>query len=694
MKLLLRYPLVAGTVAALLAVLVLLLSGQPLIAQILASVYALAVAVYLAVGMVRRVMRGQWGIDILAVTAIVSTVLVGEYIASMIIVLMMAGGTALEDYAAGRAKKELTSLLERVPQTAHRERNGGRSAGTSTGTNTAGPAAGSSAAGTHTGGTDDGGTHTDNTNTDNTNPDNTNAGSQHEDVAATDVQVGDILLVRPGEVVPLDGVLLSESGTFDESSLTGESLPVERVAGDALMSGSLNGEAAVRMQVSAMMEDSQYSRIVALVKEASESKAPMVRLADRYAVPFTALAYILGAVGWIISGDPARFAEVLVVATPCPLLIAAPVAFLGGMSRAAHSGIIVKYAGVLEQLSRIKTAAFDKTGTLTYGRPALVAVRTSGSLTEDQVLGLAASAEQYSSHVLAASVMDAARNRGLVFEFATEATEFATHGVRARFDGRDVVVGKPKFVAESAGAVVEAELASGELAIYVGVAGEFAGALVMSDPIRREARRTLTELAAMGVTRTVMLTGDALATAEHIADEAGLTDVRAECLPPDKVEAVRSLPLRPVMMVGDGVNDAPVLAVADVGIAMGARGSTAAGESADVVIILDDLFKVASAVRIGQRTVKVALQSIWIGIALSVALMVAAAAGYVPAIAGALSQELVDLATILNALRALSAGKRGAGTRGPDTGTTGQKAAGGTTGALAASRPPRSAEQS
>lgn len=667
MKILLRYPLVAGTVAVLLAVLVLLLSGQPLIAQIAASIYALAVAAYLAVGMARRLIGGQWGIDILAVTAIVSTVLVGEFIASMIIVLMMAGGTALEDFAAGRAKKELTALLERVPQTAHRERS-------------------VTAAGT--------------------NSDGTRADGQHEDIAATDVRIGDILLVRPGEVVPLDGILLSESATLDESSLTGESLPVERVAGDGLMSGSLNGEAAVRMQVTARMEDSQYSRIVALVKEASESKAPMVRLADRYAVPFTALAYVLGAVGWIISGSPARFAEVLVVATPCPLLIAAPVAFLGGMSRAARGGIIVKYAGVLEQMSRIKTVAFDKTGTLTYGRPALVGVRTAGSFTEEQVLALAASAEQYSSHVLAASVMEAARTRGLGFDTATEATEFATHGVRARFDGRDVVVGKPNFVAESAAGVVETELASGELAIYVGVAGEFAGCLVMSDPIRKETRRTLAELQALGVTQTVMLTGDALATAEHIAAEAGLTDVRAECLPADKVEAVRSLPLRPVMMVGDGVNDAPVLAVADVGIAMGARGSTAAGESADVVIILDDLSKVASAVRIGQRTIKVALQSIWIGIALSVALMLAAAAGYVPAIAGALSQELVDLATILNALRALSAG-RGAGTgtvkgsgtkssgsRDPALRSKGQTDDGGATGTPPASRLPRSAERS
>jgi P-type E1-E2 ATPase len=309
-------------------------------------------------------------------------------------------------------------------------------------------------------------------------------------------------------------------------------------------------------------------------------------------------------------------------------------------------------------LARVRTAAFDKTGTLTYGRPALVEVRTAGTLAEDEVLRLAASAEQYSSHVLAASVMEAARSRVLAFQRASEATEYATHGVRARLDGQDVVVGKPNFVAESATGVEEAKLASGQLAIYVGVGQEFVGCLIMSDPIRAEARRTLAELLDLGVTETVMLTGDALATAEHIAEAAGLTDIRSECLPPDKVEAVRSLPLRPVMMVGDGVNDAPVLAVADVGIAMGARGSTAAGESADVVIILDDLSKVASAVRIGQRTVKVALQSIWIGIALSVALMLAAAAGYVPAIAGALSQEVVDLATILNALRALSSGRK------------------------------------
>ncbi|WP_427173308.1 heavy metal translocating P-type ATPase [Arthrobacter sp. 92] len=633
MKVVLRYPLVAGTVVALLGVAILLMSGQAWISQLTASIYALAVAAYLSVGMIRRLRSGHWGIDILAVTAIVSTVLVGEFIASMIIVLMMAGGTALEDYAAGRAKGELTALLARVPQTAHRERSG---AGNGAGSNGTGPGAPGSGA----------------------------ENGQHEDVAATDVRVGDILLVKPAEVVPLDGILLSEAGTFDESSLTGESMPVERYAGDGIMSGSINGEAAIRMQVAAVMEDSQYSRIVALVKEASESRAPMVRLADRYAIPFTALAYALGAIAWIISGSPTRFAEVLVVATPCPLLIAAPVAFLGGMSQAAKSGIIVKYAGVLEQLGKVRTAAFDKTGTLTYGRPSLVAIMTAGSMDENELLRLAASAEQYSSHVLAASVMEAGQSRDLGFETASEAVEHATHGVRAVFNGLEVVVGKPAFVAESVAGVVETELDSGQLAIYVGVGGEFAGALVMSDPIRAETRRTLAELRALGVTETVMLTGDALATAEHIAAEAGLTQVRAECLPPDKVEAVKSLPKRPVMMVGDGVNDAPVLAVADVGIAMGARGSTAAGESADVVIILDDLSKAAQAVRIGQRTVRVAMQSIWIGIVLSVGLMVAAAAGYVPAIAGALSQEIVDLATILNALRSLSPGRHMAPVRG------------------------------
>lgn len=601
-----RYPLVAGTIMAFLVTVALLGAGPGEAAQMVASVYALAVAFHLGVGMMRRIRGGHWGIDVLAVSAIVSTVMVGEYLASLIIVLMLAGGTALEDYAAGRAKGELSSLLEKAPRIAHRQ-----------------------------------------------------SGGVQEDLPASEVRVGDILVVKPSEIVPLDGILLSDAGSFDESSLTGESLPVDRSAGEPVMSGSVNGETAVRIRVSAVLEDSQYSRIIALVREAAESRAPLVRMADRYALPFTLLAYVLGGLAWAGSGSAARFAEVLVVATPCPLLIAAPVAFLGGMSRAARSGIIVKYAGVLELLGSARTAAFDKTGTLTFGRPALAEIRAVGNIGEDRLLQLAASAEQYSAHVLAFSVIDAARARGLQLLGADGANEHATQGVHAVFDGVEVTVGKRSFVAETAADVVETPLTSGQLAVYVGMDRHFAGTLIMSDLLRSEAPRTLAELKALGVRQTLMLTGDAWPTAEHIAAEAGLEDVRAECLPADKVEAIRSLPSRPVIMVGDGVNDAPVLAAADVGIAMGARGSTAAGESADVVIIPDDLAKVAHAVRIGRRTVRVALESIWIGMALSVGLMAAAALGYVPAVAGALSQEAVDLITILNALRALRPGMVG-----------------------------------
>lgn len=422
------------------------------------------------------------------------------------------------------------------------------------------------------------------------------------------------------------------------------------------MSGSVNGGSAVRMRASATVTDSQYSRIVALVQEAAASSAPVVRMADRYAVPFTVFAFVLSGVAWLASGDPVRFAEVLVVATPCPLLIAAPVAFVAGMSRASRNGIIVKNGGTLEKLSRIRVAAFDKTGTLTGGRPVLLEVRIAdggAGLGADELLQRAASAEQYSSHVLAASVMEAAVSRKLPLLAARNATEHATHGVWADFGSCTVVVGKRNFVAENTARVEKAHLASGQMAVYVGVDGIFAGALIMSDAVRPNAAQTLEQLRRLGIRESLMLTGDAQETAEHIAAEVGITRIHAECLPAEKVQAVKALTSRPVMMVGDGINDAPVLAAADVGVAMGAKGSTAASESADVVIMLDDLSRVARAVEIGQRSVKVALESIWVGIILSTGLMIVAAFGFIPAVAGALFQELVDLATILNALRAL-----------------------------------------
>ncbi|AUZ34960.1 cadmium-translocating P-type ATPase [Arthrobacter sp. PGP41] len=601
------YPLVALTCLMLAVTAVLLQSGLEQPARLGASAYAAVVAAGRAVSMFRSLREGRWGIDVLALMAIASTVWVGEYLAALVVILMLSGGEALESFAQGRAVRELRSLLDRAPQSAHREATG----------------------------------------------------SVLEDIPVGEVVPGDVLVVRPSELVPVDGELLSTAASMDESSLTGESLPVERVRGDLLLSGSVNGESAIRMRASATAGDSQYSRIIALVEEAASSRAPVVRLADRYAVPFTALAVLMAATAWLLSGDPVRIAQVLVVATPCPLLIAAPVAFLAGTSQAAHKGIIIKNSGTLEQLAKARTAVFDKTGTLTSGRPVLDTVQAApggeegGPMNPARILQLAASAEQYSSHVLAASVIEAAALRGLDLLPVSQATEHATQGVEALCGGDKVVVGKAGLVRSSSTGFREAVLRSGQLAVYVGVNGTYAGALIMKDPLRADAGETLARLHRLGIRHTMLLTGDARGTAAHIAEEAGIRHVQADCLPEDKVNAVARVRERPVLMVGDGVNDAPVLAAADVGIAMGAKGATAASESADVVIMLDDLSKVAAAVDIGKRTVAVALVSIWTGIGLSIGLMAVAMTGYIPAVTGALLQELVDLATILNGLRAL-----------------------------------------
>lgn len=600
-----RYPVVAVTCLVLLATLVLLQLGLELQVRVLASAYAAVIVVVRSAGMVRSLREGRWGIDLLALMAIGSTVAVGEYLAALVVILMLTGGESLENFAQGRAARELRSLLDRAPRFAHRE----------------------------------------------------GAGAVLEDTPIGEVAPGDVLVVRPSELVPVDGELLSDSATLDESSLTGESLPVERSRGQLLLSGSVNGEAAIRMRAAATAADSQYSRIIALVEEASNSRAPVVRLADRYAVPFTLLALAMAGTAWFLSGEPLRFAQVLVVATPCPLLIAAPVAFLAGTSQAAHKGIIIKNTRTLEQLAKAQTAVFDKTGTLTSGRPVLDEIRVAPgqgeALGNQRILQLAASAEQYSSHVLAASVIDAAKAANLSLLPVQQATESATHGVEAVCDGQGVVVGKAALVRSLSTGFREAAVHSGQLAVHVAVDGQYAGALVMKDPLRRNAVDTLARLRSLGVRNTMLLTGDAHATAAHIAEEAGIGRVQAECLPEDKVNTVAAIQERPVLMVGDGVNDAPVLAAADVGIAMGAKGATAASESADVVVMLDDVSKVAQAVAIGKRTVAVALVSIWTGIGLSLVLMAIAMTGFIPAVAGALLQELVDLATILNGLRAL-----------------------------------------
>ncbi len=599
---LLRYPIVSCTILVGILGALAWMAGFEAVVRWGFSAFALGVAGIEAVRMVRQLRRRIFGIDILAIVAIVATVAVGEVAASMIIVLMVAGGKALEDFATGRAQRELSALLSREPQTAHR-----------------------SVAGSST----------------------------FEDVAAADVRVGDVVLVRSGEVVPVDGMLLTPTAVFDESSLTGESMPKSRVAGEEVLSGSINGTLAATFTATASAGDSQYQGIVALVRQAAANRAPVVRLADRYAIPFTGISLVIGGVAWFLSGDPVRFAEVLVLATPCPLVLAAPVAFMGGMSRAARHGIIVKGGGVLELLARARSAVFDKTGTLTSGTPTITRINAMPPFDESELLALVASAETLSSHVLAASIVAAARQRGLALVDVSRSSEVDAQGVAATLSEHDVAVGTLSFIRGLAPEAIATALTGNELAIYVAVDRLFAGSIIATDPVRANARDTIGALRSRGVRDIVMLSGDARVTAEEVARAVGISTVQADCLPADKVNAVKSLRERPVLMVGDGVNDAPVLASADVGIAMGARGATAASESASAVILVDDISLVVRAVEIGQDTVRIALQSIWLGMGLSVGLMLIAAFGVIPTVVGAGIQEVVDLATILNALRAL-----------------------------------------
>ena len=607
-RLLWRYPAITATVIVFIGVLVLHAVDAAVVGRWIATAYVSVFVVWTLIGMVRDVLRGHVGLDILAVVAMVATLAVGEYIASLIIVLMLSGGEALEDFAGRRAKRDLSALLDRSPRIAHVLL-----------------------------------------------PSHAADSDEVRDVPVDEVAVGDVLLVRPSEIVPVDGLLLTETGTFDESSLTGESMPVTRESGGEVLSGAINGSRAARIQAVRLSSDSQYQQIVALVHAAEDSHAPVVRLADRFAIPFTAVSLVLAGTAWAISGDATRFAEVLVLATPCPLLIAAPVAFLGGLSRAAKAGVIMKGGAVIEQIARIRSAAFDKTGTLTQGRPELVDVRPANGFDSDEILQLAASAEQYSTHVLADSIRRAAAARELLLHGAYEAREEATNGVVAEIEGRQVVVGKPAYVASLAPDTVRATLEVSEAAAYVAVDGRFAGALVLADHPRPEAAAVISWLRTHEVDRVAMLTGDVSSTAESVAHQVGISEIHAELLPHEKVHLAAELQPRPVMMVGDGVNDAPVLAAADVGVAMGAKGATAAGQAADVVILVDSLAKLVDAVSIGRHTLRVALTAIWIGIGLSIGLMIVAMTGVIPAVVGALVQELVDLATILYALRALSA---------------------------------------
>lgn len=565
------------------------------------SAFALVMALILAWDMVKEIMGGAWGVDLLAITAITSTVLVGEYWAALIVCLMLSGGEALEDFAGNRARSQLTGLLEGAPTVAHV--------------------------------LDDAGVP--------------------KDVPIEEVELGARLLVRPGEVVPVDGVLESDFALTEESSLTGEPLPVERRKGDELLSGGVNGADAIIMTATAVAAQSQYQKIIELVRQAQDSQAPAVRLADKVAVPFTVFAFIIAGIAYWIPGDVVRIAEVLVVATPCPLLIAAPVAFLGGMNRSAKEGIIIKDSGTLERLSKINTVAMDKTGTLTFGDPQLSHIYVAEGVDGAELFSMVAAVESYSAHVLASAIVAAAKQLDIQVPLAQNVTETTGKGVTGEVLGHKVEVGSGSWLSDG---MKQVKLHSGQILVHARVDGKWAGAFSLEDKVRPDAATTVAAFKDFGVEHVMMITGDGEETAKSISGMVGIDEVRYSLLPKQKVDAVKSAK-HPVAAVGDGVNDAPVLAVADVGIAMGARGSSAASESADVVVMLDDIYRAARSVAIGKRTMRVAMQAIGIGVGLSIILMLIGATGMMPAVVGAFMQEIIDLACILWALLAARPGK-------------------------------------
>lgn len=568
----------------------------PLLSQALVTIVGALIALTMFVGMIKTLRSGKYGVDLLAILAVVATLAVSEYWAAMVILVMLTGGDALEDYAAKKANTELKALLDNSPHLAHVV---------------------------------------------------TAAGSK--DVAVDDVQVGERVVVKPGELVPVDGVVVEGHSEFDESSLTGEARPVAKEVGSEVMSGSLNGDEAVTIKVTKLAKDSQYQQLVKLVKEAESTPAHFVRLADRYAVPFTIAAVLISLLAWWLSKDPRRFAEVLVVASPCPLILAAPVAMVSGMSRASRNGVVVKTGSVLEKLAGARTGAFDKTGTITNGHLTVAKVIPAADVTTERLLHLAASAEQNSSHILARSLLKHATANDISLAPVTSLSEETGRGITATIEDHQVKVGKLNFAAPD-----ETSAALKTTAIYVSVDGQYYGAIAFTDHVRPEAAQTMAKLKELGVSNLVMLTGDQRAIAQQVAKKVGITAIKADLLPEDKITALRAIPAdrHPLFMVGDGVNDAPSLATADVGIAMGANGSTAASETADVVILKDDLSKVAKAVAISKDTLQIAKQAVLIGIAICVVLMLIASTGIIPAFVGAMLQEVIDTVSILWALKA------------------------------------------
>lgn len=578
-------------------------SGYSYGARLIWAIATLPVLATLLAEILRSLWRGEFGLDIVAAMSMSAALAFGEMLAASIVALMYTGGAFLESFAEGRARREMHALLSRAPRTTMRY-------------------------------IDD----------------------RLEDVGVDTVRPGDRLLIRQGDVIPVDGRIASNRAFVNTSALTGEALPISLAQGADVLSGSVNASDAFDIVARHEAKDSTYAGIVRLVEEAQASKAPMSRLADQWSIGFLLVTIVIAFAAWWFTGDPIRSVAVLVVATPCPLILAVPVALVAGLSRSAHFGVLVKGAGPLENMARIVTLVLDKTGTLTDGRPQITSIHLEPGFSEDEILRLAASLDQVSKHPMAQALVLAAQERGIDLVLPTDVSELAGDGVAGRVDGRSVIVGGHSFVARQADAKL-GEMPgteAGAALVAVAIDGAVAGYIVMADPLRGDVASTLKGLRKDGVRRIVLATGDRAAVARRITKGLGLDAIYCELSPDQKVLTVLSeRKYGPVMMVGDGVNDAPALAAADVGVAMGARGAAASAEAADIVLLVDRIGRLRTGIEIAKRSRRIAVESVVAGIGLSVIAMIAAAFGYLSPVQGALLQEVIDVAVILNALRAL-----------------------------------------
>jgi heavy metal translocating P-type ATPase len=563
------------------------------------------VLVVLLIEILVSLRRGDVGLDIVAALSMLAALVFAEYLAAVVVAVMYSGGQYLESFAERRANREMTALLARVPRSTLRQRNG-----------------------------------------------------RLEEVALEAVEPGDRLVIRKGDVVPVDGAVVDGVAVLDQSALTGESMPVQQKVGDPILSGATNAGEAFQLAASRRAAESTYAGIVRLVAAAQRSRAPMSRLADRYAMVFLAATVALAGAAWAWTGDPIRAVAVLVVATPCPLILAVPVAIMSGLSRAAKQGILIKGGQALETLARVRSLVIDKTGTLTHGRARVVSIDVASGQSADELLRIAASLDQASKHMIAQAIVEEAQKKALKLAVPGDVVETAGEGLEGRVDGHHVVVGGYRFVSErvlGAGlALWRADRPAGAAAVAVGIDGKFAGVLILADELRAGTRALLQSLRALGVERIVLATGDRHDVAELVARGLSIDALRSELTPDQKTLVVLSERKHgPVMMIGDGVNDAPALAAADLGVAMGAKGAAASAEAADVVLLVDQLDRILPAMEIARRSRFIALQSVYAGIGLSVAGMIAAALGFISPVQGAVLQELIDIAVILNALRSL-----------------------------------------